>query len=94
MDQLVQWVDEKVTAELSASLGAAIGSAGGPVFAVIGAAIGAAVGALIDLFTDIWNDDMFKPATIELEIPSADARFPGDQTHGGDGLIRFKGHGR
>jgi hypothetical protein len=93
VDKLVQWVDEKVTAELGAAVGAAIGSVGGPAVAAIGAAIGAAVSALVDVFRDIWEDDMFEPGTFHIVVPSADSRFPGDQLHSVPDVIHFEGHG-
>ncbi|MGE3976414.1 MAG: tachylectin-related carbohydrate-binding protein [Nitrospira sp.] len=93
LHKLLMWVKEKVTTALAAAIGGLIGVSGGPIGAAIGAAVGAAVGLIIDFIKDVWEDDAFKPATVRVDIPSLDARWPGDMTDSPEGIITYKGHG-
>jgi len=93
LDQLLNWVKGKVTAALGAALGSVIGASGGPIGAIIGAVVGAVVGWVFDLFKSIWEDDIFKPATVSINIPSLSARWAGGKTDSPEGVITYKGHG-
>jgi hypothetical protein len=93
LNQLLNWVKAKVTAALAAALGGAIGASGGPVGAIIGAAVGVVVGLVFDLFKSIWEDDIFKPATVSVNIPSLNARWAGGKTDSPEGVITYTGHG-
>lgn len=93
LNQLLTWVKSKVTAALAAAIGGAIGASGGPIGAIIGAAVGAVVGLVFDLFKSIWEDDIFKPATVSVNIPSLNARWPGGKTDSPEGVITYTGHG-
>jgi hypothetical protein len=93
VQQLLNWVKPKVTAALAAALGGAIGASGGPVGAIIGAAVGAVVGLVFDLFKSIWEDDIFKPVTASVAIPSLSARWTGGKTDSPEGIATFAGHG-
>lgn len=93
INQLFDWVKSKVTAALAAALGGAIGASGGPVGAIIGAAVGFVVGLVFDLLKSIWEDDIFKPATVSVSIPSLNARWAGGKTDSPEGVITYTGHG-
>jgi hypothetical protein len=93
LHKLLMWVKEKVTTALTTAIGGAIGASGGPIGAAIGAAVGAAVGLIIDFIKEIWEDDAFEPATLRVDIPSLDARWPGDMTDSPEGVITYRGHG-
>jgi hypothetical protein len=93
INKLLTWVKEKVIAALTAAIGSAIGMSGGPVGAIIGAAVGFAVGLVFDLFKSMWEDDIFKPQTVRVNIPSLTARWPNAKTDGPEGTLTFSGHG-
>lgn len=93
LNKLLDWAKAKVTAALAAALGGAIGASGGPVGAIIGAAVGFVVGLVFDLFKSIWEDDIFKPATLRVNIPSLGARWPGERTDSPEGVVTYTGHG-
>lgn len=93
INRLLNWVKERVIAVLTAAIGAAIGASGGPIGALIGTAVGFVVGLVFDLFKSIWEDDIFKPATVWVRIPSLTARWPGGQTDGPQHTVTFSGHG-
>jgi hypothetical protein len=92
LNQLLNWVKTKVVAALTAAIGGAIGASGGPIGAIIGAAVGAVVGLVFELFKSIWEDDVFKPATVSVSIPSLNARWSG-KTDSPEGSVTFSGHG-
>lgn len=92
IDQLMTWVKTKVTAALAAAIGGAIGASGGPIGAIIGAAVGAIVGYVFDLLKSIWEDDVFRPVTLRVNIPSLNARWSG-KTDSPEGVVTFSGHG-
>jgi hypothetical protein len=91
MDKLVGLVKEKVKASLIAA-GVAIGSSGGPVGALIGAAVGFIVDRIFALLAQIWNDDIFTPRTLRVNIPSLSARW-GGKTDSPEGTLTYSGHG-
>ncbi len=93
LHKLLMWVKEKVITALTTAIGGAIGASGGPIGAAIGAAVGAAVGLIIDFIKEIWEDDAFEPATIKVDIPSINARWPGDMADSPEGVINYRGHG-
>jgi len=93
LNQLLNWVKAKVTTALTAALGGAIGASGGPVGAIIGAVVGAIAGLVFALFKSIWEDDIFKPATVSVSIPSLTARWPGNKTDSPESVITYTGHG-
>jgi hypothetical protein len=92
IDKLLNWVKAKVVSVLTTAIGTAIGASGGPIGALIGAAVGAVVGLVFDLFKSIWEDDVFKPATVSVSIPSLTARWAG-KTDSPEGVLTFSGHG-
>ena len=93
IDKLYNWVKEKVITALTAALGAAIGASGGPVGAIIGAIVGWAVGKVYEIFKAIWQDEVFPPKTVRLDVPSATHRFPGGAIDSTEQTVEFKGHG-
>ncbi|MFM7470313.1 MAG: tachylectin-related carbohydrate-binding protein, partial [Nodosilinea sp.] len=92
LDKLLMWVKEKVIAAVTTAIGtgAAIGSLAGPIGAAIGAAAGALLGWIIDFFKELWEDNVFAPATVRVDIPSY---TPGDMTDSPEGIITYKGYG-
>jgi hypothetical protein len=76
MEKVFKKVQDEVSARLAAALGGAVGSSGGPVGVIIGMAVGYAVGKVFNLILRAWEDDPFKPVTIQVVIPSADAKLP------------------
>ncbi|HYZ87349.1 MAG TPA: tachylectin-related carbohydrate-binding protein, partial [Bryobacteraceae bacterium] len=93
LNDLLNWVKGKVEAALGAALGAAIGATGGPVGAIIGTAVGAVTGWVVGLLKSIWEDDIFAPATVSVEIPALSARWSGDETASPESVVTFEGHG-
>jgi hypothetical protein len=61
--------------------------------AVIGAAVGFIVGEVFQALESTWDDDVFSPATVQIEIPSRSHRFENDATDSAEGTTTFSGHG-
>jgi hypothetical protein len=93
INKLLMWVKEEVTKALAEVIGGIVGASGGPIGAAIGVGIGAALGELVDYIREIWEDDVFAPCTVRLEIPSSDARWSGDASQSPEGVITYVGHG-
>jgi hypothetical protein len=88
----MNWVKGKVITALTTAIGGLIGTSLGPLGSLIGAAVGAAVGLVFELFKSIWEDDVFKPVTASVNIPSLTARWDG-KTDSPEGVATFTGHG-
>lgn len=77
LDKLLTDVRQEIT-ETLISVGTDLA---GPIGAAIGAAIGAIVSLVFDLvfgwIKEIWEDDYFKPCTMEFKFNSADDRWAG-----------------
>ncbi len=60
----------------------------------IGAALGALVGWILDQIVgwlvQVFDDDVFLPFTIAVEVPSLNARWPGGKTDSPEGLIDYQ----
>lgn len=93
VDKLYSWVKEKVITALTAAIGGAIGASGGPIGAIIGVAVGWAVGKVYEIFKSVWEDDVFAPVTVRLDVPSMTHRFAGGKVDGPQGVATFQGHG-
>jgi hypothetical protein len=93
VNSLYNKVKEKVITALTTAVGTAIGATTGPVGAVIGAAVGFIVGEVFQVLKSTWDDDVFRPATVQIEIPSRSHRFENDATDSGEGTTTFSGHG-
>jgi hypothetical protein len=90
--KLVAKVKEKVIAYLAAAVGGALGSIGGPLGTVIGLAIGFVVGKVFELLISVWNDDVFTPITVKVDIASPNARWPGNKKDSPETITTFTGH--
>ncbi len=88
---LLAKVKSKVIALLTKA-GILIGTTGGPVGAIIGVAVAFVVGKIFDLLIRIWEDDIFQPITVRVDIPSLNTRFPGGKTDSPDAVATFTGH--
>lgn len=97
VDKLLAWIKDAVSKAIGkaagAYLGASVGALAGPIGAAIGAAIGAVLGAIIGLLKDWWEDDVFPPVTLAMEIPSPDALWHGDATESPRTVITYRAHG-
>jgi hypothetical protein len=92
LNKLLEKVREKVIAALTAALGSAIGASGGPVGAIIGAAVGFVVGKVFEFIKTVWDDDIFNPVTVSVNIPSLNHRWPGNATDSPEAIATFVGH--
>ncbi|HKO92790.1 MAG TPA: glycine zipper family protein [Polyangiaceae bacterium] len=86
-------VKEKVITALTTAIGTAIGATTGPVGAVIGAVVGFIVGEVFQVLKSTWDDDVFRPATLQIEIPSRSHRFENGAQDSPEGTTTFNGHG-
>lgn len=95
LDMLWAKTKGQVLALVTSAVGAAIGTAipvpllGTIVGAVAGYVVGVVIGYLISLF----GDDVFKPVTLSLSIPSLSHRFAGGLTDSPNSIIMFEGYG-
>jgi hypothetical protein len=64
-----------------------------PPGAILGAAIGFVVGEVFQILESTWDDDVFRPATVQIEIPSLNHRFENNATESAEGVTVFSGHG-
>jgi len=92
LNKLLEKVKEQVVIALVAA-GADIGASVGIVGAVIGAVVGWVVGMVFEWLKSWWSDDIFKPVTVSISIPSLNARWAGGQTDSPEGWIKWWGHG-
>lgn len=90
---LLNKVKERVISALTTAAGAAIGATAGPLGALVGAAIGFIVGEIFNILKTTWEDDIFKPRTVQIDIPSLSHRFAADATDSPEGTTTFSGHG-
>jgi hypothetical protein len=101
LDKLLVWLSDAVSraigtaagAWLGAKLGGKIGAVAGPIGAAIGAAVGATLGLIIGFLKDWWEDDVFAPAVLRMDIPSPDALWEGESTESPRIAIAYHGHG-
>lgn len=91
--QLYNWVKDRVRETLRAALGTLLGISGGLVGALIAQAVGYVVGLVFDLFKSIWEDDIFRPFTVQFHLPSLDFRWTGGRTDSPEWTLDFRGHG-
>lgn len=84
---------ELITASLGAAVGAAIGSTIPGLGTIIGAAVGWVLGALWNWLMQWIGDDVFKPFTVTVNIPSLGARWAGGATDSPEGTITWTGYG-
>jgi hypothetical protein len=92
VNEIVNKIKKEATEYLAALIGAQIGASGGVFGMIIGAIVGYVVGKAINAIVSVWEDDPFRPRTIEVIIPSADATFDGKLTQPSQ-VIRFTGPG-
>ena len=92
LKKLLEKVREKVIAALTAALGNAIGASGGQVGAVIGLAVGYVVGKVFEVISAAWDDDIFDPVTVSVNIPSLNHRWPSGAADSPEAIATFRGH--
>lgn len=73
---------------LTAAIGGAIGGALGPAGFLVGIIVGYVVGKVFNFLKAAWEDDPFRPKTIEVIIPSADATIAQPSR-----VVKFNGPG-
>jgi hypothetical protein len=93
LDDLVNKIAEVVKDKLAAWIGVGVGVAsGGPIGAVIGFVVGYVVGKAIEWLKAWWNDEIFAPVTVNVEIAGNSARF-GGAVDSPNVVARMTGHG-
>lgn len=85
MTKILQRFADEVAAKVAAAVGTELGPAAG---ALIGWLTGWLAGRLVGLIVSWWEDDPFKPVTLEIVVPSGDAAMPAMAP-----LITFRGPG-
>ncbi len=93
VNALYNKVRQEVITALTTAIGTAIGATAGPAGAVLGAVVGFVVGEVFRVMKTLWEDDVFRPATLEIVIPSRNHRFENDATDSNEGITTFSGHG-
>lgn len=88
---------DKVSKKVLELISSAVGTAVNTVVAGLGNIVGVAVAWVVDKFIDwligLFGDDVFKPYTVCVNIPSLKARWPGNKTDSPEGVITYKGYG-
>lgn len=92
LNKLLGIVKEKVKNALIAAGVSLGGVIGGPLGAAIGAMVGYVVDRVFESFKAIWDDDVFKPVTVSVNIPSATTLFPGGRMDSPEAMVNFSGH--
>ena len=64
-----------------------------PIDVVIREVVIYVVKKVFDLFKVIWQDDVFKPFTVETTIPSLTGRWRAGRTDSPERVVTFAGHG-
>ena len=98
---LAEWVDKfyhKLRDKLTELIKKAAGIIPIPVLGpIIGEAIAEVVGWLLDLlfgwFKEVWEDDIFPPQTVQLDLPNESYRFPNNGERQSYNACRFEGYG-
>jgi hypothetical protein len=94
LNKLWDKVKGKVLEMAAAAVGAAVGSATLPgLGTLVGAAVGWVIAKFIEWLIGLFNDDVFKPFTVSVNIPSLSARWPGGKTDSPEGVINYSGYG-
>jgi hypothetical protein len=93
VNALYNKVKEKVITALTTAIGTAIGATTGPAGAVVGAAVGFIVGEVFQVLKSAWDDDVFRPATLQIQIPSRSHRFENGAEDSPEATTTFNGHG-
>lgn len=85
----------QVLAMITAAVGAAIGSViPVPILGtIVGAVAGWVVGTVISYLIGLFGDDVFKPVTLSVTIPSLTHRFAGGLTDSPNSVVTFQGYG-
>ena len=91
LNKLLDKVKAEVISALAAAIGGAIGASGGPIGAAIGAVVGWVVGQVFEWLKSWWSDDIFKPFTVSVSIPSLNARWAG-KTDSPEYWVKWWGH--
>lgn len=98
---LPEWVDKfyhKLRDKLKDLIKKAAGFIPIPVLGpIIGEVVAEVVGWLLDLlfgwFKEVWEDDIFPPQTVQLEIPNESFRFSNNGERQSYNVCKFEGHG-
>jgi hypothetical protein len=98
---LADWVDKfyhKLSDKLKELIKKAAGYIPIPVLGpIIGEVVAEVVGWLLDLlfgwFKDVWEDDLFPPQTIQLNIPDESYRFANNGERQAYNVCKFEGYG-
>jgi hypothetical protein len=88
---LVQKSGEEVTSAIFAATGLSLGARGGLMGGIIGAMAAWVAGWIFNQPGSWWNQDVFPPKTISLEIPSRTHAFPGGRQESPLSVARLRG---
>ena len=91
--KVFDFAKSKAAAAVTSAIGAAIGGLiGAGIGALVGALVGWVIGELIGAIKTWWEDDVFEPGTLTVNVAAADATFAG-QTTSPQFQFRYVGHG-
>lgn len=97
LNKLVAKLQPFVKDKLKKALVGVGGIEGGPLGVALGVIAGEIAAYVVDkVFAEIkswWNDDLFKPLTVSVQIPGPAALFPGGAYETPDTYFWVKGHG-
>lgn len=81
-------------AAIGAGVGGTLGTAiGGPLGTIIGIVAGAILGALVGWLISVLQDDIFRPQSVALRLPTPDATFSGGSLSSPQHSVTFNDHG-
>lgn len=92
LDELVKKVAAEVKKHLGALIGSIIGSSGGLIGLLIGLVVGYAVDRIVEWLISVWEDDVFTPITVSVELASSRARWSNGSYISPEIVSRFTGH--
>ena len=93
ISKLSEKVKAKVLQLVAAAVGAAIGSTVPGIGTIVGAVTGWVMANVFEYLKGLFGDDVFKPVTVSINIPSLNTRWSGGKTDSPEGVVTFKGYG-
>ena len=94
LNDLVKKVAEEIKKNLATYIGGVScwGSFRRRLGLLIGLAVGYVVDRIFDWLRDVWNDDVFQPVTVSVELASSRARWSNGSYTSPEIVSRFSGH--
>ncbi|MFE1797687.1 hypothetical protein ACFW9L_16140 [Streptomyces sp. NPDC059517] len=92
LNALLSTIQEQVTKAIAIAIGTVIGQRGGVVGRIIEEAVHWTLSKLFDYLRSLWSDDVFKPVTARVVVPSTTSRWA-SKNISPERTVQYVGHG-